>query len=322
MKLDTLIGKAFLVATIVFLNSSEGFGEEIKTMLLRKDGKVIQVPAPPEKEMDEVNGRETYKTLYPEEYKELEDQVSEFRKSQGLPPEAPSYYPKKERRDPTEIVNFEMPPKEEIPGCDYAPGFSFPDICYEHELGVATSDRVIFRAGVDPQSVLDAIKKKYGVIGKYNVMPDGYTADWTLWEEHQKGLPQAGDAEADSVHPSVDEMSKSVDGHAENPQTMLLLKDGDIIHASASPEEQRKEKRDPHKLKIFELPSNESIPGCHYATGFSFPDRCYEDESGVTTSGHPIFRAGIDPQVVLDKIKSKYGITGEHNIIPEGYSAE
>jgi hypothetical protein len=72
--------------------------------------------------------------------------------------------------------------------------------------------------------------------------------------------------------------------------------------------------RSPNEPYVFELPPDQSIPGCSYAAGFTYPDNC-DDEHGNET-----FRAGVDPQSVLDKLKAAHGIKGPYNVVPPDYN--
>ena len=78
--------------------------------------------------------------------------------------------PAPETQDPNIITKFELPPEQIIPNCTYAGGATFPDNCTDDE------DNLIFEAGREPQSTLDAIKARYGITGEYNVVPPGYKA--------------------------------------------------------------------------------------------------------------------------------------------------
>jgi hypothetical protein len=188
MKFTTPIVKALFIAVTGVMICSDGDAETPQTRLLKKDGEVIRVPARPEREFSEVDPTESYKLADPEGYQKNQANLKAYRESQGAPP-GQWYFPPKTKRDPDKIETFEIPPDEMIPGCSYAAGASFPGHCNDEEPGGMPTENVIFRAGKDPQSVLDAIKKKHGITGEYNVMPEGYTADWTLWEKYEKGLP-------------------------------------------------------------------------------------------------------------------------------------
>ena len=181
----------------IFL-SSRGYAEEPESILFFKDGKTTRIPAPPRAEIEQY--RDETRFTSEELYKESQKAHDEFRKSQGLPPRPVFTYPEKEKRDPNEVVKFELPPDQILSGCVYAASSTFPDICYEKHVGSpADTSKIIFRAGKDPQSVLDAIKESQGVTGEYNVMPEGYTADWTLWEKYQKGLPLKDETATDNT---------------------------------------------------------------------------------------------------------------------------
>lgn len=152
-----------------------GIDHDPHTILLSKDGKIIRVPAPPDREYEDAT--ENYKFADPEGYQKLKDELKAYRESQGLPSGPAIYVPKQRKKDPNEVKIFELSPDESIPGCHYAAGYSFPSRCYYEEPGGPLSKELIFRAGIDPQSVLDALKEKYGITGEHNVVPEGYTAD-------------------------------------------------------------------------------------------------------------------------------------------------
>jgi hypothetical protein len=172
MKLNTLIVNTALLVGIGIVT---GDAEEPQTMLLYKDGEVIRVPAPPEQDLSEEDPTEAYKLADPEGYQMAQDGMKAYRESQGMPP-GQWYFPPK-KRDPNKPKLFEIPPDEAIPGCHYAAGASFPHLCYGEKIDVPPSKRIVFTAGKDSQSVLDEIKKKYGITGEYNVVPENYTAD-------------------------------------------------------------------------------------------------------------------------------------------------
>lgn len=66
-------------------------------------------------------------------------------------------------------------------------------------------------------------------------------------------------------------------------------------------------------LDYFELPPEESIPGCTYTSGFSFPDFCTDEQNNV------IFEAGKHPQSVLDELEATHKIKSVHNVIPQSW---
>lgn len=257
--------------------SPQGYAEEHKTMLLRKDGKVIRVPTLPAREYEDAT--EDYKFADPEGYQKLKDSQNAYRESQGLPPGPAYYVPKKEDQDPNEVKIFDLSPDETIPGCDYPRSYSFPTACWEEAADGTRFGDPIFRAGIDPQSVLDEIKAKNGITGIHNVMPEGYTDD-KAYRESQ----------------------------GTSPGTWYLPP---------------KKKGDPDEVEIFQIPPDQTLSGCVYAASSTFPDICYEKhvESPADTS-KIIFRAGKDPQSVLDAIKESQGVTGEYNVMPEGYTAD
>ena len=69
-------------------------------------------------------------------------------------------------------------------------------------------------------------------------------------------------------------------------------------------------------IEHFELPFDQLLEYCSYAAGYTFPDICSDQKGNV------IFRAGVDPQAVLDDLKAAQGIKGEYNIVPPGYTVD
>lgn len=72
----------------------------------------------------------------------------------------------------------------------------------------------------------------------------------------------------------------------------------------------------PGEPLYFEMPFSESIPECSYASGFTFPDSCIDEH------GHSIFKAGKDPQSVLDELMQKHGIISKYNVVPKDYNPD
>jgi hypothetical protein len=72
---------------------------------------------------------------------------------------------------PGDLLMFEIPQSDTIPGCTYTSSFSFPDFCNN------AANEIIFTAGRDPQSVLDELMLKHGIVSKYNVVPKDYDPD-------------------------------------------------------------------------------------------------------------------------------------------------
>lgn len=60
---------------------------------------------------------------------------------------------------------FTIPPSEQLSGCTYVKGYSYPDICVDGK------NNKIFDSSTDSQAVLDMIVIMQGRLGKYNKMP-------------------------------------------------------------------------------------------------------------------------------------------------------
>jgi hypothetical protein len=169
LNLCRLVGKLFLIVIVVIFLPLTVKAEEHKTMLLRKDGKVIRVPI--------LSDAKRIESAYVDEegLKKSQEAFDEFRKSQGLPPAPVFVPPPEEQRDPNEIETFQLPEAQLISGCIYTKGSSFPNYCFD-EGADGEESKVIFEAGKDPQTTLDAIKASQGITGEYNVVPEGYAA--------------------------------------------------------------------------------------------------------------------------------------------------
>jgi hypothetical protein len=184
MKLNNLISSIFVVVITSIFLPSLGHVEEREIMRLL-NGTVIRVRALSANEIETEN-RQSLESKFPniEEYESAQDAYDELRKSQGLPT-GPVFLPqKRKKRNPNDVMKFEIPSDQAIDGCIYAGSFSFPTICFDEN-----GDKTIFRAGKDPQAVLDAIKASQGITGEYNVIPEDYTADEE--ETQDQGLPLA-----------------------------------------------------------------------------------------------------------------------------------
>jgi hypothetical protein len=175
LNLYALIRKTFLVTTLTIALPLRGYSEEPRTILFFKDGKTTRIPAPPEGE--QLSDENTF--VNKEEHTRAQERFNEYRKAQGVPTAPVFVYEQKKKRDPNEVVKFEIPKEQALGGCMYAAGYSYPHTCIGDRIG-NEEPKVIFEAGKDPQAVLEAIKANQGITGEYNVVPEDYTADEKL----------------------------------------------------------------------------------------------------------------------------------------------
>lgn len=88
------------------------------------------------------------------------DKQKKFSDSMGF-----KWYPP-QPSDPNFVKDyFELPERDQLDNCVYTQGYSYPDICFD------LNNNKIFDSSEDDQSVLDAIAKKQGRLGKYNKIP-------------------------------------------------------------------------------------------------------------------------------------------------------
>jgi len=135
-----------------------------------KDGEIIQVPVDtptptplPGKTFTDGVGRST-------------ERAKEYARSMGFDENEIGYDEAGTNAEESPgLKYFQLPAHEIIEGCLYTTGYSFPNFCFEWN-DKEGKDIKVFEAGKDPQTTLDALKKKYGIKGVYNVVPKGYFA--------------------------------------------------------------------------------------------------------------------------------------------------
>jgi hypothetical protein len=130
--------------------------------LLRMDGKIVSVPDAPARE-ESAASRSLDESAKDNFIKQrlLSGDFKDGDTPEVSPPQA---------ADPDNPDLFELPQGERIVGCSYSAGATFPDRCTDD------SDNLVFEAGREPQSVLDEMMKKQGIVSTYNIVPKGYSA--------------------------------------------------------------------------------------------------------------------------------------------------
>jgi hypothetical protein len=183
------------IATLGLVLPEKNYAEELGTILLRKDGKIIRVPAPPKPE-GKLQLSDADRFVNEEEKQAAQELFNAALQAQGLPPGPMFQYPTKEDLDPKTVQIFEIPEDQAIGGCMYARGYSYPSTCFDE------NNKVIFDVDKDSQAVLDALKEARGVSGEYNVIP---LEDVTVNEDSQSVTPSAPDQQLTGTLNEIDQ---------------------------------------------------------------------------------------------------------------------
>lgn len=152
-----------LLSSLIATNIA--YTEERPTIrMMRKDGQLVPAPTPaprtepaPSKYFDEEGLERSIKA------------DEETSKRNGWPPSVFMPPDEEDSEDLSKPLTFELPADEQLTGCMYARGYSYPNFCFDDD------GKLIFKAGKDPQSVLDSIAGHQGKRGQFNIVPKGYT---------------------------------------------------------------------------------------------------------------------------------------------------